>query len=80
MEPWLHPGEIICGLRIWLRLKVGDIVVVRQGGLEKIKRIDKIEGKKLFVTGDNAPQSTDSRHFGWLDVRDVRAKVFWPHR
>jgi type IV secretory pathway protease TraF len=61
-----------------MALVPGDIVVVRHEGLEKIKRIEQIDGVKLFIVGDNQAASTDSRHFGWIDRSAVVGKVIWP--
>lgn len=81
MLPTLKPGEIILGMRprdIW----VGDVVVIRHRGLEKVKRVLYIgEGMdRIFVIGDNQAHSTDSRSFGWLSTKHVIARVVWPRR
>lgn len=77
MLPHLRPGRIVLG---WskARLDIGDIVILSHDGLEKIKRIAHIDGEKLYVRGDNAAESTDSRHFGWVDRTQILAKVVWP--
>ena len=78
MLPRLTPGRIVLGLRT-RRIKIGDVVILFHDGLEKIKRIDHIEDDgKLYVLGDNAEASTDSREFGFIDPQYVLAKVIWP--
>ncbi|MGH7142061.1 MAG: S26 family signal peptidase [Candidatus Saccharimonadales bacterium] len=77
MLPSLQPGQIVIGWRFG-QPEVGDIIILRHDGLEKIKRIDKIEGNKLFVLGDNKNESTDSRQFGNIDYRQVVARIIWP--
>jgi len=77
MLPSLKPGRIVLAVRS-RRLKVGDIVIVRHAGLEKIKRITQIDASKVFVRGDNSGASTDSRYFGWLPLEAVAAKVWQP--
>lgn len=77
MLPSLKPGQVIVGLCTG-QPRVGQIVIIRHGGLEKIKRVAQVDGKKLYVLGDNAASSTDSRHFGWIDRRGALARVIWP--
>ena len=77
MLPRLVPGRIVlaCGFS---RLRIGDVVILLHDGLEKIKRIDHVEGDKLYVLGDNGADSTDSRQFGAIDRQYVIARVIWP--
>ena len=79
MEPTFKAGTIIIasGLRT---PQEQDTVVINHDGLEKIKRLEKLESGKVFVVGDNAAASTDSRQFGWLDEAAIIAKVIWPRR
>ena len=81
MMPVLPPGTVIYGVK-WLRrnrLKPGDVVVFSHDNREKIKRIARIDGRKMYVLGDYSAGSSDSRDFGWLSTHDVLAKVVWPH-
>ncbi len=64
----------------WLRPRVNDVVFVAQGGLEKIKRIAKHDGNRIYIVGDNPSSSTDSRDFGWIEKDAVIAKVIWSRR
>lgn len=77
MLPHFRPGRIVLGWRP-RRVRPGDVVILLHDGLEKIKRVDRIEGDKLYVVGDNATVSTDSRQFGWLPMASVKARVVWP--
>lgn len=77
--PVLPPGTIVYGWRWFKQLKPGDVVIFLHNEKEKIKRIDKIENNKVFLTGDHELASTDSRQFGWLDLDTIIAKVVWPH-
>ena len=77
MAPTFTPGQLIFGVRP-RKIRPGDIVVIHHDGLDKIKRVKDIKESKIFLTGDNSLQSTDSREFGWLDIGTVIARVTWP--
>jgi nickel-type superoxide dismutase maturation protease len=79
MSPSLKPGQLIIGLYLG-KPKVGELIIFRHKGLEKIKRIDKIEHESFFVIGDNPQQSTDSRQFGPINSSQVLARIVWPRR
>jgi nickel-type superoxide dismutase maturation protease len=79
MVPVLPPGTYVWATPWYKNLKVGDTVIFLHEGREKIKRISEIKEGKLFLLGDHAESSTDSRQFGWLDSDTVLARVFWPH-
>ena len=78
MEPALTAGQIVWGLKWFNTLKVGNIVIFEHQGKEKIKRLDKIKGNKLYLVGDNKKSSTDSRDYGYIDIASVKARVIWP--
>lgn len=79
MEPYVGPGAVVVARGVFIKLKKYDVVVVRQHGIEKIKRILQIKDGKLFLVGDNPAKSKDSRHFGWVPSDWVVGKVIWPH-
>jgi phage repressor protein C with HTH and peptisase S24 domain len=72
MLPNFKPGKLVVFVRRRF-YKPGDLVLVRHGGLEKIKRIQKINGSRVFITGDKKKASTDSRHFGQLPLSSIKA-------
>lgn len=78
MMPTLPPKTMVWGFRWFNRLKVGDVIIFKHQGREKIKRIDKIKEDKLFVLGDHREASSDSRDYGWVETEEVIAKVIWP--
>lgn len=78
MAPRLLHGDVVIVTRWFSRPKIGDVVVVNHAGKEKIKRITQVEPGRIFITGDNRLQSTDSRDFGWLEREKVIAKLLWP--
>lgn len=77
MAPTLAQGTVVIGVRP-RNIRPGDVVIVRHDDLDKIKRVKEVEADKVFLTGDNFLQSTDSRDFGWLEGQSVIAKVVWP--
>jgi type IV secretory pathway protease TraF len=78
MVPHLRPGVLVLATGWYQTLEVRDVVVINHDGLEKIKRISKIDRDTVYLLGDNPGASTDGRHFGWLPFNAVVAKVIWP--
>jgi SOS-response transcriptional repressor LexA len=77
MAPTLSAGQLVVG-RQTRQLQPGDVVIVSHDGLEKIKRIERQQGDLIYLLGDNAGASTDSRSFGWVQAKTIIAKVVWP--
>lgn len=80
MQPAFESDAVVWATGLFRHLQPGDVVIIDHGGLEKIKRVEAVVEDQLFVLGDNAMASTDSRSFGWLSRDSVRAKVIWPRR
>lgn len=78
MLPALRNNSMVWATALYRSVKAGDVVIIRHGGLEKIKRVEAVVDGQLFVLGDNSAASTDSRSFGWLPLERVQAKVIWP--
>lgn len=75
MLPTLKPGQDVLAWCWFNKYRVGDIVVIRKNSKEIVKRIQKIDGPSIFVIGDNLRKSTDSRHFGLVDRKQIIGKV-----
>lgn len=78
MLPVLPPGTLVWGYRWFLRLKPHKVIIAEHGGREIVKRIERVQSDGLFLLGDHAEASTDSRQYGLVDRRAVRAVVVWP--
>ncbi len=78
MLPYLRPGKIIIATGLCTQVQVGNVVIVSHEGLEKVKRVAEIKGHSIYALGDNPNASTDSRHFGWIPIKSITAKVIWP--
>ena len=71
MVPGLEPGNIVIAAR-HKTLRLDDVVVARMNGREVIKRVTRIKPDgRLFLQGDNAQASTDSRSLGLVDKSDI---------
>jgi phage repressor protein C with HTH and peptisase S24 domain len=81
MLPVLQPDRLVIAAPR-RRIRSGDIVVIAHDGLEKVKRVADMRGsgarREIYLLGDNPPDSTDGRHFGWLPMTLVKGKVVWP--
>lgn len=57
--------------------KVGEVVVLQTKERKVIKRIQKIDNRKVFVMGDNESESTDSREYGSVDLEKLIGRVVY---
>ena len=77
MEPTIHQGSLILGVRIFGELRTGDIVIFRHEGRTLVKRIAAGPGETCILNGspitvpsgcylllgDNAADSNDARYW-----------------
>ncbi|MBI2196089.1 S26 family signal peptidase [Candidatus Daviesbacteria bacterium] len=84
MFPTLRSGQdVLCfnWAYIFSKPKKGDMVIVQSAKFkvqsEIVKRIQKVEGNKVYLIGDNARYSTDSRNFGLIDQSEIIGKVIF---
>ena len=87
MVPGLQPGQDILSFNWFVKPKVGDIVVVRHGNKEIIKRVTKVSdpasprlrraSREILTEGDNKDGSTDSRHFGPVGIDQIVGRVIY---
>jgi nickel-type superoxide dismutase maturation protease len=79
MMPTLQPGQRITAARPWRRIRVGDIVALRNPTRPDewiVKRCCATTRDTVDLRGDNEENSTDSRDFGVVARRDVRWLVW----
>jgi phage repressor protein C with HTH and peptisase S24 domain len=63
MLPTYQPGQVLVGW-CWVRPQAGRVVVAWQDGRVVVKRLARLEGKDLWLVGDNTAVSVDSRRWG----------------
>jgi signal peptidase I len=86
MGPVLRPGDLVLVDRWTYRQReprVAEVVLlVGPGGVPLIKRVaahpeERAGHERVWVEGDNAGESADSRSFGPLPRSAVRGRVVW---
>ena len=81
MEPRIEEGSLVIVRKkvlIWSSTAVDDLVIFRNPLTKKlnIKLCTAVDDGRIFVIGENLPESTDSRHFGSIDESDVQGWVW----
>ena len=78
MEPFLLNNQTVLASSvpsIFLKPKVGDVVVFKYKSKTYIKRIRKVKNSKYFLIGDNKKDSLDSNRIGWIERKDIIGKM-----
>lgn len=81
MHPTYKENQRLIVLNIiFVKLHIKDVIVFYEPIRKRIlvKRVTKMQQNKFFVEGDNPNKSTDSNQFGWVDKKNVLAKVIYP--
>ena len=76
MVPNLGFGDELL-IRYGAKIAVGDVVVFRRAGQNDIKRVESISDEGIFVVGDNAMASLDSRNYGLIRHNQVLGKALF---
>ena len=73
MYPTFHEGDILLARRVWVKREkpvIGKIYFYHKDDIRVIKRLVKAQYSWIqtlcFFVGDNAPESYDSRDYGWV--------------
>lgn len=63
----------------WLRgaPRIGSVVIVERDGRLDVKRVGGLPGGELWLLGDNAAASSDSRSSGPVPLSALRGIVVW---
>lgn len=75
MQPTYQPGDTLLGWRWPTQPRVGRVVVAHQSGRLIIKRVAATSPQGIELRGDNPADSTDSRHFGLVPARGLKAVI-----
>lgn len=81
MYPTYNDSEVIFGRRLYRNVDVDDVVIFKNPYAQEdkrsiaIKRITKIKSGMIYVEGDNAEVSYDSRSYGFIPKSCIIAKV-----
>lgn len=78
MVPVLPPGTLVFAWRWFTHLKPDSVIIFTRQSRETIKRLDRVSDDGLFVLGDHAETSTDSRQYGTIPKELVEGVVIWP--
>ncbi len=74
MLPTYSHGDVLLGW-LWIKPRVDQVVVVQTPKRYIIKRIKQLSAKGIWLEGDNATVSADSRAQGWYPIENIKATI-----
>lgn len=74
----LSSGDLVILKDNNLLLSRKTLPISRTGVRNLLEKTPRIPQGKIFVLGDNPPQSLDSRSYGFIDMKNLIGKVIWP--
>lgn len=75
MAPSFMPGDYVLTFN-WARVSKGDVVIFKSDGGKYIKRITKIKGNFIAVSGDN---NAKSAKMGTIEKSQIVGKVIFKY-
>ena len=75
MQPYLKQGQVVFAMK--KKPRIGDVVIAKQNNREVIKRLTSICNEGLYLKGDNASASSDSRTYGRINESDILGIVIF---
>ena len=78
MQPNFNSGDRVFVSKFG-KIMENDIIVLNKDNKNMIKRVKKILNNKYHVLGDNQNESTDSRHFGLIEKKNIKGKVLFKY-
>jgi nickel-type superoxide dismutase maturation protease len=74
MLPTYQPDQVLVGW-CWTAPRPGQVIVAWQDGRVVVKRLERLEPAGLWLVGDNAAASTDSRRWGLVPRRQFEGII-----
>ena len=75
MLPNFKPGDHVLTFN-WGRAEIRDVLVFKSKDKFYIKRVDKVSGRVVYVSGDN---KNESSKIGPIDEKQIIGKVIWKY-
>lgn len=82
MLPHFTPGDFALASRLYFSLKAQDIIIAKHPKYgDIVKRISKINhAGNVWLQGDNDEESISPEQIGWVENKNIRAKVIYTIR
>lgn len=79
MYPTYKDGKLLFSIRVLFKsqMRINDVYAYKSPeGRIVIKRLIKIKNGKYFFEGDNREVSHDSRAYGYISFKNIKAHIF----